>query len=350
MFLQTHKQYTEHTINMIPRRTNPRHNHEWKKQQALAVSDPEVLRQLLGLDPTTVAGAQQAIKLFSLRVPHTYLARVKKGDLNDPLLKQILPSYEETFEVHGFLSDPVGELDSMPVPGLLHKYHGRVLLLVTGACAIHCRYCFRRHFPYGEAKLSGEHWFEVLKYLRSNPTIREVILSGGDPLTLTDQHLADLVTGLESIPHIATLRIHTRQPVVLPARVNDALTEWLAAVKLHKIMVIHSNHANELDHSVAMALKRLALADVTLFNQSVLLRGVNDDINALKCLSETLFEMGVQPYYLHLLDKVKGAAHFEVPLTRARALIKELTRKLPGYLVPRLVCEKAGAPAKCTLI
>jgi EF-P beta-lysylation protein EpmB len=335
---------------MISRRTNPRHIPNWKKQQAQAVSDPEVLRQLLGLDPTTLAGAQQAAKLFSLRVPHTYLARVKKGDLNDPLLKQILPSYEETFEAYGFLSDPVGELDSMPVPGLLHKYHGRVLLLVTGACAIHCRFCFRRHFPYGEAKLSGEHWLEILKYLKSNPTIREVILSGGDPLTLTDQHLADLVTGLESIPHITTLRIHTRQPVVLPARVTDALTEWLAAVKLHKIMVLHSNHANELDRSVAIALKRLALAEVTLFNQSVLLRGVNDDINALKCLSETLFDMGVQPYYLHLLDKVKGAAHLDVPLARARALIKKLACQLPGYLVPRLVCEKAGAPAKCTLI
>jgi EF-P beta-lysylation protein EpmB len=335
---------------MIPRRTNSLHNHEWKKQQAQAVSDPNVLWHLLGLDPTTLAGAQQATKTFSLRVPHTYLARVKKGDLSDPLLKQILPRLEETLEVPGFLSDPVGELDSMPVPGLLHKYHGRVLLLVTGACAIHCRFCFRRNFPYGEAKLSGEHWLDVLKYLKLSPTIREVILSGGDPLTLTDQHLADLVTGLESIPHITTLRIHTRQPVVLPARINDALTEWLATVKLHKIMVLHSNHANELDRSVAIALKRLTLADVTLLNQSVLLRGVNDDLNALKCLSETLFDMGVQPYYLHLLDKVKGAAHFDVPLVRARALIKELAYNLPGYLVPRLVYEKAGARAKCMLI
>ena len=335
---------------MIPRRTNPRHVQEWKKQQAQAVSDPKLLWHLLGLDPTSLAGAQQAIKLFGLRVPRAYLARMKKGDINDPLLKQILPRYDETLELPGFLSDPVGELDSMPVPGLLHKYHGRVLLLVTGACAIHCRYCFRRHFPYGEAKLSGKYWLDILEYLKSNPTIREVILSGGDPLTLTDQRLADLVTGLESIPHIATLRIHTRQPVVLPERVDDALTEWLAAVKLRKIIVIHSNHTNELDSSVARALKRLAHADVTLFNQSVLLRGVNDDINSLKWLSEKLFDMGVQPYYLHLLDKVKGAAHFDVPLVRARALIKELASELPGYLVPRLVTEKAGAPAKCTLI
>jgi len=234
----------------------------------------------------------------------------------------------------------------MVVPGVLHKYHGRVLLMATGACAVHCRYCFRRHFPYAEANPVVDRWRQALDYIAGDDSIAEVILSGGDPLSMSDRRLADLTRRLDAIPHLRRLRLHTRLPIVLPERVNDELLDWLGATRLKTAVVVHANHANEIDSSVIAALSRLKASGAELLNQSVLLRGVNDSTEALMALSEKLFEAGVLPYYLHLLDKVQGAAHFEVEETAARCLMAELSRQVPGYLVPRLVREIPGAPGK----
>jgi EF-P beta-lysylation protein EpmB len=233
--------------------------------------------------------------------------------------------------------------------GVLHKYHGRALLVTTGACAVHCRYCFRRHFPYRHASASADGWQRALGYLRDHPETSEVILSGGDPLTLSDRRLASLASALTELPHLRRLRIHSRLPVVLPERVDDALLGWLTGSRLKPVLVIHANHANELDEAVARALARLTGGGVMLLNQAVLMRGVNDDAGALADLSERLLELDVVPYYLHLLDRVQGAAHFEVPEAEARALHRNLAARLPGYLVPRLVREEPGAPAKTAI-
>ena len=248
--------------------------------------------------------------------------------------------------VQGFGPDPVGDLAAHKAPGVLHKYHGRVLLTATGACAIHCRYCFRRHFPYAEANASAEHWREALDYVALHPDVREVILSGGDPLTLSDRRLAEFVQTIEDIPHVERLRLHTRLPVVLPERVTQELCAWLSDTRLKTVVVIHANHAQELDETTHLACKRLADSGATLLNQSVLLRGVNDSVAALTHLSEALFAAGVLPYYLHLLDRVQGAAHFDVNEEVARQLLLGLNSRLPGYLVPRLVREVPGAPGK----
>jgi EF-P beta-lysylation protein EpmB len=234
----------------------------------------------------------------------------------------------------------------MVAPGILHKYHGRVLLTATGACAVHCRYCFRRHYPYAEANASVDDWQAALDYLSRDTSVSEAILSGGDPLTLSDRRLGRFVFALERLSHIRRLRVHTRLPVVLPARVDDRLLEWVSSTRLKTVLVIHANHPNELDDEVRAGLARLKHAGVELLNQSVLLRGVNDSADTLVALSEALIEAGVIPYYLHLLDRVDGAAHFEVSEAHARHLQAELTARLPGYLVPRLVREVAGAPAK----
>jgi EF-P beta-lysylation protein EpmB len=281
-----------------------------------------------------------------LRVPRGYAARMRKGDPNDPLLLQVLPQAREGDDVPGFGDDAVGDLARLKDGGVIHKYHGRALVIATGACAVHCRYCFRRHFPYSDALASREHWRGALRALAEDRSITEVILSGGDPLSLSDEKLARFAEGLEFLPHVQRLRIHTRQPVVLPERVDEALLAWLGRGRLRKVIVIHANHANELDDAVQQALARLAATGATLLNQSVLLRGVNDSADALLRLSERLFECGVLPYYLHMLDRVRGAAHFDVPEAEARALMRALAARLPGYLVPRLVREEAGAPSK----
>ena len=252
--------------------------------------------------------------------------------------------------VAGFGADPVGDLAAMAAPGVLHKYQGRVLLTATGACAVHCRYCFRRHFPYADANPLADRWNQALAYIAADDSIVEVILSGGDPLTMSDRRLAELVHGLEGVAHLRRLRLHTRLPIVLPERVNDELLAWLGATRLKTVVVVHANHAQEIDASVASALARLKAAGVELLNQSVLLRGVNDSADVLAALSEVLFAAGVMPYYLHMLDRVQGAAHFEVPEAAARGLMAELNRRLPGYLVPRWVREIAGAPGKLSMI
>ncbi len=274
---------------------------------------------------------------------------MRRGDPHDPLLRQVLPLAAECVSAPEFTTDPVGDLSAMAVPGVLHKYRGRVLLALTGACAVHCRYCFRRHFPYAEANASSDRWQAALDYIARDASIHEVILSGGDPLALADRRLADLARRLAAVAHVERLRIHTRLPIVLPARVTTELTDWLAGGRLQPVMVVHANHANEIDADVRAALARLRAAGVTLFNQSVLLKGVNDSVESLAGLSEALFAAGVVPYYLHLLDRVQGAAHFEVEEGRARQLMADLAARLPGYLVPRLVREVAGAPSKLWL-
>ena len=318
----------------------------WQQSLAEAIKDPAELLSLLELPPDALALSQQTARQFPLRVPRSYVARMRKGDPDDPLLRQILPLQAEELEFRGFYSDPVGDLDAMPRPGLLHKYHGRALLITTGACGIHCRYCFRRHFPYGDANPAPDAWRSALDYIAADPTITEVILSGGDPLALPDQRLAALAKQLRAIPHVKRLRIHSRLPIVLAERVDTELQEWLSASPLQKVMVVHANHPNEIGEDTERALRDLQACGVTVLNQAVLLRGINDSPEILSALSESLFTAGVLPYYLHLLDKVKGAAHFDVSEMSAVSLINTLQNRLPGYLVPRLVRETAGTPAK----
>ena len=316
---------------------------------AQAVTDPAELLTLLGLDPELLPAALRAADDFVLRVPRGFVARMRRGDPHDPLLRQVLPLAAECEAAPGFGDDPVGDRAAMTVPGVLHKYAGRALLTTTGACAVHCRYCFRRHFSYADANPAADQWRQALEYLRADGSIHEAILSGGDPLTLSDRRLREFVTQLAGIPHIERLRIHTRLPIVLPGRVTAELLDWLMGTRLKPIVVVHANHAQEIDGEVRAALTRLRDSGITLFNQSVLLRGVNDSTETLAELSLALFDAGVLPYYLHALDRVRGAAHFEVDEAATCVIMAELNARLPGYLVPRLVREVAGAPAKMPL-
>lgn len=321
----------------------------WQAQLAGAIRDPRELCRRLGLDPTWLAGAERGHALFEVRVPEAYLARIHKGDPCDPLLRQVLPLGEEAEPVDGFVADPLAEGDQNPQPGLIHKYAGRVLLIASPACAVNCRYCFRRHFPYATNAPSRAQWEGTLEHVGKDSTIREAILSGGDPLASSDRQLAWLVERLEAIPHLKRLRIHTRLPVVIPDRIDAVLLDWLSATRLQKVVVLHINHANEIDAAVIEACSRLKEAGVTLLNQSVLLRGVNDDVDTLAALSERLFEAGILPYYLHVLDPVAGAAHFDVPDDEARELVAGLRKMLPGFLMPRLVREIPGEASKTPL-
>jgi EF-P beta-lysylation protein EpmB len=333
---------------MIPRIPHPEHRPEWQSLLAQAVKSPDELLRLLDIDPARLK-IQPLANDFPLRVPHGFVGRMVRGDINDPLLRQVLPVSEETQQVEGYCHDPLAELAAMPSPGLLHKYRGRALLTVTGACAVHCRYCFRRHFPYSDANPAMEHLEQSIRYLEQHPDIGEIILSGGDPLSLTDNRLQALGERLSALPQLHTLRIHTRLPVVLPERVDAGLLDWIGAQRMKVVIVLHCNHANEIDKDVRAAMQRLTRAGATLLNQSVLLRGVNDSVETLVQLSETLFAAGILPYYLHMLDRVQGAAHFEVGISRAGELIEQVRASLPGYLVPRLVQENAGALSKTPL-
>ncbi len=317
----------------------------WQRELALSYTNPKSLLATLDLAMDMVTGSEAAQKELPMRVPRGFAARMKRGDARDPLLLQVLSISEETASQPGFVEDPLGESRATAAPGLLHKYSGRALMVLTGACAVHCRYCFRRHFPY-ENHGSERRREQALAYIEKTPDISEIILSGGDPLSLSDEVLAPLADKLAKIPHLRRLRIHTRLPVVLPERVDDALLGWLTGTRLRPVMVLHVNHANEIDGSVEAALARLRRAEIPLLNQAVLLRGVNDTVEAQSELGERLFQAGVLPYYLHLLDRVRGAAHFEVEESRARALMDELRARLPGYLQPRLVREVEGRPSK----
>jgi EF-P beta-lysylation protein EpmB len=316
---------------------------------ASAITSPLELVTELGLDPGLVSAATAAGGSFRLRVPRSYVARIRHGDPNDPLLRQVLPVEAELADAADYTADPLGERAALRAPGLLQKYHGRALLITTSACAVHCRYCFRREFPYAEQTTESSRWSEALDEIARDTSIEEVILSGGDPLSLSDSRLASLTDAIQRIPHVRRLRVHTRQPVVLPSRVDEGLTQWLTQLRLPVVFVLHVNHPNEIDADVRAACALLHDSGVTLLNQTVLLQGVNDDASVLADLSRKLFEAGVLPYYLHVLDRVRGAAHFDVPEERARAIAGQLAAQMPGYLVPRLAREIYGAPAKVTL-
>lgn len=317
------------------------------QQSALPVGD---LLDRLDLDPVSVELAEAGLRQFPLRVPPAYLEQIRPGDPDDPLLRQVLPQAREDSSPAGFGPDPVGDLASQQQPGLLHKYRGRVLLTLTGACAIHCRYCFRRHFPYAEANPSRRHWDQTLDYLRRDNSINEVIFSGGDPLSLPDQKLVALSADLATIPHLKRLRIHSRMPAVLPERITPALIDWLTGLSLKPVLVVHINHAREIGPAAADGLRTLHRAGIHLLNQAVLLKGVNNSVSAQRELSETLFAHDVLPYYLHMLDAVDGAAHFNVDDDTARSLMTALRCELSGFLVPRLVRETSGTPYKMPLL
>ena len=308
----------------------------------------EELLRLLRIDAPSDARLPVAGE-FPLRVPRGFIARMETGNTHDPLLRQVLPLHAETRLQPGYLRDPLNELHAMPVPGLLHKYPGRALFTLTGACAIHCRYCFRRHFPYSAANPVASSWENAFDYLAGHTEISEIILSGGDPLLLPDARLQAVAQQLAAIPHIRTLRLHTRMPVVLPERIDGRLLGWLADYSRRVVMVVHCNHPQEIDNTVISAMDRLSRAGVMLLNQSVLLKGINDNAATLIHLSEALFAAGVLPYYLHQLDRVQGAAHFEVDDKTARSLMDAVHAALPGYLVPRLVRDLPGFPGKWPL-
>lgn len=318
----------------------------WQTALAQAVRDPAELLAALGLSTGQYPAGIDLDPEFALRVPRGYMARMRHGDPRDPLLLQVLSQRDESLSNPAFHIDPVGDAAATVSPGLLHKYRGRVLLVATGACPVHCRYCFRRHYPYAENHLDGAAWQQAMDYIAADPGIHEVILSGGDPLSLSNRRLSAIGDQLRGIGHIKRLRIHSRMPVVLPERVDPELLRWLAELPWQTVLVMHCNHANEIDHTVARACQDLQQAGVILFNQAVLLKDINDTLDAQVDLSESLFGAGVVPYYLHLLDPVQGAAHFEVPDDKARQLMDSLRSELPGYLVPRLVRESPGMPSK----
>lgn len=322
---------------------------DWLYQLGDVITDPDELLTLLALnDHADLQQGRDARRLFPLRVPRAFVARMQPGDPQDPLLLQVLTAREEFIAAPGFGTDPLDEQKSV-VPGLLHKYRNRALLLVKGGCAVNCRYCFRRHFPYQENQGNKNNWSQALEYIRTQPELDEIIFSGGDPLMAKDHELDWLISELEGISHIKRLRIHSRLPVVIPARITEGLCQRLAASRLQVLMVTHINHANEIDDALRASMVRLKKAGVTLLNQSVLLRGVNDNAQTLATLSNALFDAGILPYYIHVLDKVQGAAHFMVNDDEARALIKALLSLVSGYLVPTLAREIGGEPSKTPL-
>ena len=321
----------------------------WQQLWRDAVRDPHALLALLGLDPQALGVSEQAATQFALRVPRGFVARMRHGDPHDPLLRQVLPIDAELRRVPGFALDAVGDAAAKKADGVIQKYRGRALLVATGSCAVHCRYCFRRHFPYAEETAARDGWREAVAAIAADPDIDEAILSGGDPLSLVTSKLVELTEALAAIPHLKRLRIHSRLPVVLPERVDAPLLAWLRALPWPVAFVIHANHANEFDASVDAALAQLRGTGAQLLNQAVLLRGVNDSVAALAALSERSFAAGVLPYYLHQLDKVEGVAHFEVDDATARALHKALAARLSGYLVPKLVREIPGDTGKRAL-
>lgn len=323
----------------------------WQQLWREAVRDPRELLAMLGLDGGALtlsgqASSDEAGVQFPLRVPRGFVARMRHGDPNDPLLRQVLPLDDELRPMPGFTLDAVGDGAAKAASGVIRKYRGRALLVATGSCAVHCRYCFRRHFPYAEETAAAAGWQQTIELIRADATIDEVILSGGDPWSLATPKLAELTDALATIGHFKRLRIHTRLPIVLPERVDDALLAWLGALPWPITVVLHANHANEFDAGVDVALGRLRATGATLLNQAVLLRGVNDSVDALAALSERGHQAGVLPYYLHQLDRVQGAAHFEVSDDEARRLHAALAARLSGYLVPKLVREVAGDPGK----
>lgn len=331
-------------INYLYREQN------WKTQLSDLITDPKELLDTLQLSADQLlSGAILASEKFKLRIPRAFVGKMNVGDPFDPLLLQVLPHHLELEDHEGFVTDPLGEEQANQLPGVLHKYQSRFLLTLTGACAVHCRYCFRRHFPYQENLPKNEDWIQIKQYLLDHPDINEVILSGGDPLTLTNKKLALWIERLEGLPQLKMLRIHSRVPIVIPDRIDEEFISLLKNSRLHIILVIHSNHASEIDEYTAKQLQRLTENRVTVLNQAVLLKGVNDSVEQLAALSYRLLDARVMPYYLHVLDKVKGAHHFDLPTTSIDQIYTELLARLPGYLVPKLVREIAGEKNKTPL-
>ncbi len=334
---------------MIPATQPKTQPSSWQNALRDSISDPAELLKILALDDLHQRVYHPDRNFFPLRVTRSFVSRMQIGDPHDPLLRQILPLREELDHHPNFCLDAVGDLLALEGIGVIQKYAGRALLITTGHCAVHCRYCFRRHFPYSEELAAREQWASALAYLRSNSEIDEVLLSGGDPLSLSTAKLHELTDALRTISHVKRLRIHTRQPIVLPERVDASLLEWLASLTWPSVMVLHINHPNEIDQEVATALQEIKKTGIQLLNQAVLLRGVNDRLDTQIELNTKLFDHGVLPYYLHQLDRVTGTAHFEVSDELALVLIEAMRAKLPGYLLPRLVREIAGEDSKTLL-
>jgi len=320
----------------------------WLKQLANGISDPAKLLEHLQIDPAPWQLGFKARRLFAQRVPQSFVDRMEKGNPYDPLLRQVLPLSEEFLLEPGYSTDPLDEQNN-DIPGLLHKYHNRALMIVKGGCAINCRYCFRRHFPYQDNKGSKQVWQQSLDYIAQHPELNEIILSGGDPLMAKDDELQWLIDGIAAVPHIKRLRIHSRLPVVIPDRVTDQLCSMLAKTRLQVILVTHINHANEINDELRAALHKLKTLGVTLLNQGVMLKGVNDSVETQVNLSEALFDAGVMPYYIHVLDKVQGAAHFFISDQQAKTIMAGVMARVSGYLVPKLTREIGGRTSKTPL-
>lgn len=322
----------------------------WQTAYKTAVRDPRELCRILELPEAYHEPAVRAAQSFPLFVTRSFLSRIRPGDPFDPLLRQVLPLAAETDSIPGFIADPVDDAAARTHPGLLQKYAGRALLITTGACAIHCRYCFRRHYPYQDAPSSIAEWQPAIDAIAADSTLDEVLLSGGDPLSLVDQRLQELLEHLAAIPHLQRVRWHTRLPIVIPERVTPGLLALLRGTRLMNLVVVHTNHPQEIDDAVATALAQLVDHGIPVLNQTVLLRQINDSAKTLAALSRRLLQCKVLPYYLHQLDRVSGAAHFEVSPARGLAIVDELRSQLPGYAVPRYVQEIAGATSKLPVL
>jgi len=283
---------------------------------------------------------------FPLNLPLRLANKIAKGTLDDPILRQFLPLKEELNTVTGFCGDPIEDASFKKTSKLLQKYDGRVLLVCTGACVMNCRFCFRQNFDY---EVENNSFAEELEVISADPTISEVILSGGDPLSLADSTLEKLLGALDQIPHIKRIRFHTRFPIGIPERIDDSFLDMLSKIRAQIWFVVHTNHANELDDDVLVHLKKLQKLGIVLLSQTVLLKGVNDNVKTLKDLFEKLSNNGIAPYYLHQLDKVQGAAHFEVSAKDGKQFIQEIAKQLSGYAVPKFVCEIPGEPGKTIL-
>lgn len=335
---------------MIQQKTSPWQTPDWQKCLQETLSTPEMVSQALDLSEDTLKSMLGGHALFNLKIPRTLLNRIEPRNPRDPVLLQFLPTRAETELKAGYLKDPLSEKDANPVPGVLHKFSHRLLLTVTQHCAIHCRYCFRRHFDYASNTPNRQNWQYSLDYIAQDPRIEEVILSGGDPLSLPDSYLQQMIERIAAIPHVKTLRIHTRFPIIIPQRITDEFLQIITGHRLNTVMVLHCNHANELDADVRLAATLIKAKGITLLNQSVLLREVNDTLEAQVLLNQGLFDAGILPYYLHVLDPIEGAHHYDVPEQEAIHLVKKLRDRLPGYCVPKLVRERSGEASKILLV